>query len=80
MTTQPPHCTPELAQEIDDLVDECRLSCLWYAPRDYYPRTLEERMNVLDAIQRRSDRATFVRTARIKQCLSRNSSNGSADS
>ncbi len=68
------------ARQVDELVDECRSTCLWYQRRDYYPRTREDRLRVLDAIQRHSDRATFVRAGRLKEWLSRASSDTSADS
>ncbi len=70
----------ELARQVDELVDECRRTCLWYKRRDFYPRTLEARLRVLEDIQRHSDRATYVRAARLKECLSQTSSGGSAGS
>jgi len=76
-----PDCTPpEIAREIDELIDENRLSCLWYMRDDFYPSTLESRLRVLDAIQDYADRATFIRTARLKKCLSQISSADSAGS
>ena len=40
-----------LARLVDELVDECRVGCLWSYRPDYYPRSDEERRAVLDAIQ-----------------------------
>jgi hypothetical protein len=70
----------DLAREIDELVDECRDTCLWYQPRDYRPQTDAERWLVLDAIQKHADRRTFQRAARLKEWLSRLSSDTSAAS
>jgi hypothetical protein len=71
---------PELHRRIDELVDACRSTCLWYHRSDYYPRTDPERWRVLDAIQKRADRDTFARAARLKEWLSALSSSASAGS
>jgi hypothetical protein len=63
-----------LADEIDQLVDEYRLSCLWYLRADYYPRSDPERLRVLDAIARYGDLPAFRRAGRLRQWLSRPSS------
>jgi hypothetical protein len=68
----------EIAREVDELVDECRSTCLWYQRPDYYPRTDLERWQVLDAIQKHADLETFRRAGRLKECLSRRSSSASA--
>jgi hypothetical protein len=70
----------DLVRQVDELIDECRTTCLWYQRRDYYPRSRAERLHVLDAIQRRADRATFIRAGRLKLCLSASSNDGSAGS
>ncbi len=70
----------DVAREIDELVDECRDTCLWYQPQDYRPRTDGERWLVLDNIQKHADVGTFQRAARLKTWLSRLSSNASAAS
>lgn len=70
----------ELARAIDSLVDECRVRCLWFLRRDYYPRTDPERIRVLSAIQERADLAVFRRAGRLKAWLSRTSSAASASS
>jgi hypothetical protein len=63
---------------VDSLVDECRVECLWYLRRDFYPRTDSERLQALDAIQERSNREVFQRAGALKAWLSRHSSDGSA--
>jgi hypothetical protein len=60
-----------LEAEIDALVGAQRDRCLWFARRDYLPRTDEERVWALTEIQRRGDRAAFVRAGGLKRCLSR---------
>lgn len=71
---------PEVHRQIDQLVDECRSTCLWYQRRDYYPRTDADRISVLDAIQKHADRTTFERAGRLKEWLSRLSKAASAAS
>lgn len=66
--------------EIDAFVDAQRDRCLWFIGREYHPRTDDERRWILTEIQRRSDRATFVRAGELKRCLSPNSSDASAGS
>ena len=70
----------DVARQVDDLVDECRSTCLWYQRPDYYPRTDLERWRVLDAIQKHADLGTFQRAGRLKRWLSRPSSGASAGS
>jgi hypothetical protein len=65
---------------VDALIDECRDTCLWWQRRDYYPETDEDRRRVLSDIERRADRRTFQRAARLRLWLSRHSSSGSAAS
>lgn len=68
----------ELARAVDALVDECRVSCLWYMPADYHPVSDEERWTVLDLIQQHADLPTFKRAGDLKRWLSRPSSSASA--
>ena len=70
----------EIARAVDALVDECRVSCLWYMPADYHPASDEERWNVLDLIQQHADLSTFKRAGELKRWLSPPSSSASADS
>ena len=70
----------DVARLVDELIDECRDTCLWWQRSDYYPRTDEERRRVLADIERRADRSTFQRAARLKRWLSRPSNGGSAAS
>jgi hypothetical protein len=76
----PPSSPAELARAVDALVDECRVRCLWFLRQDFYPRTDEERLRILTAIQERADLALFRRAGRLKSWLSRTSSAASASS
>lgn len=68
----------EAERAIDGLVDEYRDQCLWFLRPDFYPRTLEERLRVLDTIQRYGDRNAFLRAAEARQWLLQRSSERSA--
>jgi len=70
----------ETAEEINRLVDEYRVRCLWFLRPDYYPSTLEARLRVLDYIERHGDLEAFRRAARMRQWLSPDSSARSAGS
>jgi hypothetical protein len=69
-----------LAEEIDRLVDECRVDHLWYQRADYYPGNDAERLQLLDAIQKRANLDVFRRAGALKAWLSRLSSGESAGS
>ncbi len=66
--------------DIDRLVDEYRLRCLWFLREDYYPATDPERLCVLDEIRRHGDCDAFRRAGALQQWLSRLSSARSAAS
>lgn len=65
---------------IDALVDEYRTRCLWSWRSDYYPRGNDERLRVLEVIQRYGDLSAYRRASILRQWLSRISSVGSASS
>lgn len=75
-TANPP--TEQVPLAVNALVDECRISCLWYMPAEYYPASDEERWHVLDLIQQHADLPTFKRAGELKRWLSPPSSNASA--
>jgi hypothetical protein len=66
--------------ELRAFIESQRSRCLWYMREDYVPSTVEERLQVLDAIQRHGDRDAFVAADRFKRWLSARSSSGSAGS
>lgn len=55
--------------EINRLVEEHRAHCFWFFRRNYLPNTLADRLEALDYLERRSDRALFVRVRKLRQCL-----------
>ena len=77
-STRPSHAT--LAADIDRLVEEQRSACLWFLRPDYHPSTDEERLRVLESIERHGDRDAFVRAATLRRWLSPGSSDASAGS
>jgi len=58
-----------LDEAFNALVDDYRTRCLWFLRADYYPVTREERLRVLDYVQRHGDRDAHVRTANLRQWL-----------
>ena len=73
---EPASARPEEA--VDALVDEYRQRCLWFLRENYYPATREERLRVLDYIQRHGDLEAYRRAAEVREWLSLNSSERSA--
>jgi hypothetical protein len=70
----------EAVSAVRELVDEYRVSCLWFLREDFYPQSREECLRVLDQIERHGDRKAFMRAARIREWLSPSSSAQSAGS
>ena len=54
-----------LRAEIDAFVEIERVHALWWLRADWRPRTDAERFWILDQIERRADRATFVATRQL---------------
>ena len=69
-----------VAAEVNALVDEYRLRCLWFLREDFYPSNHAERLQVLDSIERHGDRAAFQRAATLTRWLSQNPSEPSVAS
>jgi hypothetical protein len=69
-----------VTQALNDLIDAYRARCLWFLRPDYYPATPDERLRVLDLIERRGDREGFRKAAALRQWLLQNSSAASAGS
>ena len=67
-----------LTAAVNALVDDYRTRCLWFLRSDYYPATREQRLRVLDYIQRYGDRDAHVRVATLRQWLSQISNADSA--
>jgi hypothetical protein len=72
------------SDEIDEafraLMEAQRSRCLWYLRSDWRPKTVEEMLRVLDAIELQGDRSAFLEAARIRAWFSTHSSAGSAGS
>ena len=70
--------TPTLDEAFTVLVDDYRTRCLWFLRADYYPATREERLRVLDYVQRYGDRDAHVRAVNLRRWLSQISNADSA--
>jgi len=70
--------TRTLDEALNALVDDYRTRCLWFLRPDYYPVTYEERLRVLDYVQRYGDRDAHVRAMHLRQWLSQISNADSA--
>jgi hypothetical protein len=70
----------KIAAEVDQLVEEHRIECLWFLRPDYYPTTDEERIRVLGLIERHGNLGAFRRAATLRRWLSQTSNVASADS
>ena len=65
---------------VNRLVDEYRHRYLWFLREDFYPDTPEQKLRVLEYIQRHGDRAAYRRAAELRGWLSPDSSAPSAAS
>jgi hypothetical protein len=59
--------------QVNVLVDEYRVQCLWFWREDYHPASLAEAWQALQYIERHGDLLALQRVAPLKQWLSRNS-------
>jgi hypothetical protein len=69
-----------LVREVQSFILEHRADCLWYLREDFVPTDRIQMEKLLRKIEARSDRATFIKARRLRTCLSRISSAGSAGS
>jgi len=79
MSTKPAD-RARIVDEIDRLIDEYRLRCLWFMKPGYYPRTDDQRIRILLSIERHGDLTAFRRAATLRQWRSQPSSDASAGS
>ena len=70
--------TQAVAEEIDRLVDEYRVTCLWFLREDYKPGTDEQRLRALALIGQHGDRRGFQRARELRDWLLRLSKEKSA--
>ncbi len=68
------------ATAVNELTDQYRGRCLWFLREDYYPSTREERLRILDYIERHGDREAYRKAGMVRRWLSRNSSAASVAS
>lgn len=59
----------ELFDQVDRLAEAHRIECLWFLRPDYLPLTLNERLRVLQYLERSGDRATFIEARSLRDCL-----------
>ena len=76
---QPPDEASLLA-DVDRLVEEQRIACLWFMRPEYRPSSRAERVKALEQIERHGDLDAFRRAATLKRWLLQTSSDASADS
>ena len=55
--------------EIDRLVVENRLRCFWFMRDDYRPASLQDRIQALEYLEQKSDRALFKEVRRLREWL-----------
>ena len=58
MSTEPDET--EIAAQVDRLVDAQRMMSLWFLRPDYYPSTRDERVRVLEQIERHTATSTRI--------------------
>ena len=70
----------DLARAVDRLVDRYRVECLWFLREDYYPASDEERLRVLEYVERYGDREAWKAAEELRRWLSATSSAKSSGS
>ena len=76
-TTGPELIDADLLDQIHDLVRRYRATCLWFMDREYLPADRPQALSALRHIERHGDRQAFVLARRLREWLSRNSSEAS---
>jgi hypothetical protein len=57
-------------RELAALIEQYRSRCLWFLRPDYYPSTLDEKLQALSLIERYGDVEAFRRAAQLRKWLS----------
>lgn len=70
----------DLIAEVDELIEEQRLACLWFMRPEHRPSSREARLRALEQIERHGDLDAFRRAATLKRWLLQTSNDVSADS
>ncbi len=68
----------EVLPRVHALVDRYRTTCLWFLAEDYYPRSRDQVLQVLEYVQRYGDLEAFRAAGTLRQWLSPTSSGTSA--
>lgn len=68
----------DVVARINRLIEEYRISCLWFMRLDYLPASDAERSRLLEYIERYGDREGFRRARELRRWLSHHSSEPSA--
>jgi len=69
-----------LVREAQEFIREHRADCLWFLRDDLVPSDRSQILRLLEKIERRADRATFIEARRLRKCLSPTTSAGSVGS
>jgi hypothetical protein len=62
------------SNEFVELVNQCRVSCLWFTAPDRIPSEREQQLELLRLVERYGNRDQFVRARRLRQWLLQSSS------
>lgn len=55
--------------QINQLAEENRTTCLWFLRQDYLPASTSERLTVLKHLETYGNRQTFVCARTLRDCL-----------
>ena len=70
----------DVLPRVHALIDRYRGTCLWFLAEDYYPRSRDQVLQVLEYVQRYGDLDAFRAAGTLRQWLSATSSDRSAAS
>ena len=65
-------------RELNALIDQYRVQCLWFLREDHYPENQEDALRILGYIKRYGDLEAFRRASTLAGWLSAHSSERSA--
>jgi len=68
----------DILKQAHALINENRVRCLWFLREDFLPEDRDGLVRAMKYIEQRGDRETYIKARRIREWLSRNSSETSA--
>ena len=68
----------DILRQAHALINENRVTCLWFLREDFLPEDRDGLIRAMTYIERHCDRETYIKARRIRECLSRSSSETSA--